>query len=140
MPNTDASPAVPGGFAPWARGSPYLDLIGPFYLKRDDEDVVWGLRIEERHANRRGFAHGGLLATLADVALGHTMGMRSDAARSAVTVNLSTDFAGSAQVGDWVEARVDVQRVGRSVAFANCYLTVDGERIVRASAVFKLSD
>jgi acyl-coenzyme A thioesterase PaaI-like protein len=44
------------------------------------------------------------------------------------------------RVGDWVEARADVQKVGKRVVFANCYLSVDGERIVRASAVFSRVD
>ena len=49
---------------------------------------------------------------------------------------MKTDFAGSARIGDWVEAHVDVQKVGGRLAFANCYLKVGEERIVHASAVF----
>lgn len=135
MHDTEA-PLIPDGFEPWARSSPYLDLIGPFYVRDDGGNLVWGLRIEERHANRRGFAHGGILATLADVTLGHTAAMSQQPPAMAVTVNLTTDFAGSARIGDWVEARADVQKVGRRVVFANCYLSVGAERIVRASAVF----
>ena len=50
--------------------------------------------------------------------------------------NLTADFAGAARIGDWVEAHVDVQKIGGRLAFANAFLVVDGERIVRASAVF----
>ncbi len=135
-----AADGIPAGFEVWSRGSPYLDLIGPFYVRHAADGLVWGLRIEERHANRRGFAHGGLLATLADITLGHTAAQSRDPPALAVTVNLTTDFAGSARVGDWVEARADVQKVGKRVVFANCYLSVDGERIVRASAVFSRVD
>jgi uncharacterized protein (TIGR00369 family) len=134
------SAPVPDGFAPWERSSPFLDAVGPFYLKRDGDGLVWGLRIEERHTNRRGFAHGGLLVTLADITLGHTAAASQDPPALAVTVNLTTDFAGSARIGDWIEARADVQKVGKRVVFANCYLTVAGERIVRASAVFSRTD
>jgi acyl-coenzyme A thioesterase PaaI-like protein len=48
-------------------------------------------------------------------------------------------FAGSAKVGDWVEAHVDVHKVGGRLAFANCYIVRDGERIVHASGVFARS-
>jgi hypothetical protein len=52
---------------------------------------------------------------------------------------ITTDFAGSARVGDWVEAHVDVHKVGGRMAFANCYIVRDGERIVHASGVFARS-
>jgi acyl-coenzyme A thioesterase 13 len=55
------------------------------------------------------------------------------------TASVTTDFAGGAKVGDWVEAHVDVHKVGGRLAFANCYLVCNGERIVHASAVFARS-
>jgi acyl-coenzyme A thioesterase 13 len=70
------------------------------------------------------------------VALGYTMAFSSTPAASLVTANLTLDFAGTAKIGDWLEARVDVQKRGSRLAFANCYITVSEQRIVRASAVF----
>ena len=97
-----------------------------------------GIRIEQRHCNRRGFAHGGLLVTLADLALGYSSGHGIDESTMLVTINLSADFAGSARIGDWVEAHADVQQSGRSVAFANCYLRANDRRLVRVSGIFKV--
>jgi uncharacterized protein (TIGR00369 family) len=94
------------------------------------------MRAEAKHCNARGTVHGGMLATLADVALGYTMAFSSTPAASLVTANLSLDFAGTAKIGDWLEARVDVQKRGSRLSFANCYITVNEQRIVRASAVF----
>ena len=51
---------------------------------------------------------------------------------------MSTDFAGTARIGDWIEAHVDVQRVGKQMAFANAYLVCDGQRIARISGVYKI--
>jgi hypothetical protein len=39
-------------------------------------------------------------------------------------------------LGDWIEARADVQRIGRLLAFVNVYLVVNDKRIVRASGVY----
>ncbi len=129
--------AVPEGFRPFSYSSAFLDAVGPLYEGRAaDGALVLGLRIEERHCNRRGFAHGGLLMTLADLVLGYSL-ISVTGRRGGVTVNLTTDFAGAAQVGQWVEARADVQKTTGALAFANCYLTVEGQRIVRASAIFK---
>ena len=113
-----------------------MDLIGPLYCRGEGLDLVLGLRVEEKHCNARGSAHGGILATLADVALGYTVAFASHPPASLVTASLTLDFAGTAKIGDWLETRVDVQKQGSRLSFANCYITVNEQRIVRASAVF----
>ena len=75
------------------------------------------------------------MATLADIALGYTLAFSAEPPASYVTAQLSIDYAGAANVGDWIETRVDIQRRGSRLAFANCYLWVGDKRIVRASAV-----
>lgn len=127
---------VPREFRPLFRTSPVLDLIGPLYCRGEGVDLVIGLHVEAKHCNARGTAHGGILATLADVALGYTMAFSSNPPASLVTANLTLDFAGTAKIGDWLEAHVDVQKRGSRLSFANCYITVNERRIVRASAVF----
>jgi uncharacterized protein (TIGR00369 family) len=127
---------IPPGFKRLFRTSPVLDLIGPIYSLGEGKDLVLGLRAEAKHCNARGTVHGGMLATLADVALGYTMAFSSDPPAGLVTANLSLDFAGTAQAGDWLEARVDIQKQGSRLSFANCYIFVEKQRIVRASAVF----
>jgi uncharacterized protein (TIGR00369 family) len=130
---------TPKGFSPFPRSSPFLDLIGPLCWDGNAEAPRFGFRVDERHANARGFAHGGVLTTIADLTLGYTVMMSAEPPPRGITVTLTTDFAGSARIGDWIEAQADIQHVGRSMAFANCYLSVDGRRIVRASAVFRLA-
>lgn len=130
--------SVPVGFRPIERASPFIELIGPVYERRRDGAVALGLRIEGKHANRRGICHGGVLATLADIALGYAMGVTTGGKSSLVTASLTIDYAGSAKVGDWIEAQVEVQRVGSRLGFANCYLVAGEQRIVRASAIFAL--
>lgn len=128
---------IPGGFTPLHRGSgPYLSALGPLYAKEEAGGIVIGLRIEEKHLNTRGVAHGGMLVTFADSALGIVLAMSQDPPRPMATVSLTADFADAANAGDWVEARVDVQKLGRRLAFASCHLWVKGKRILRASGVF----
>lgn len=131
--------AIPHGYRPLERLSPFTSLVGPLYERHRGLDVSLGLRIEKKHTNRRGLCHGGVLATLADTALGYAMGARTGGKYSLVTASLTIDYVGSAKEGDWVEAQVDVQRVGSRLGFANCYLVAGERRIVRASAIFALS-
>src|SRR6266516_114511 len=127
---------LPEGFAPLFRSSPFLNTIGPIFGKGEGADLIIGLRIVEKHTNARGLAHGGVLATLADIALGYCLAFYTNPPQSLVTTNLTLDFAGSAKLGDWLEVQVDIQKSGARLAFANAYISVGEQRIVRASAVF----
>jgi acyl-coenzyme A thioesterase 13 len=123
-------------FTAHERISPFFDLIGPLLSRRDEAGIQFALQIDERHINARGFAHGGVLAALADVALGYTAAMEQDPPARLITASLTIDFAGAVRTGDLLTASVDVQRVGKRMAFANCYLVCDRGRVARASAVF----
>ena len=127
---------VPEGFRQLERLSPFNALVGPLYERRDGDAVSIGLRLEPKHTNSRGVCHGGVLATLADLALGYSMLARSGDKGSFVTAHLAVDYAGAAKAGDWVHSRVNIQRVGARLAFANGYLLVGEKPIVRASAIF----
>jgi len=127
---------VPEGFKPLFRTSPYIELVGPLYSRGEGASLTIGLRAERKHCNMRGTVHGGVLATLADIALGYAMAFATTPPTGLVTANLTLDYAGAAREGDWLEARVDIQKQGSRLAFGNCYITRGDERIVRASAVF----
>ena len=129
---------APRGFRALARLSPFNAMVGPLYVKRPrGAEVSIGLRIERKHTNSRGICHGGVLATLADLALGYAMHARSHGMAQFVTAHLAVDYAGAAKVGDWLESKVEIQRIGARLAFANCYLMAGkGRPIVRASAIF----
>lgn len=127
---------VPPEFKPLERISPFNDLVGPLYMKRERGGVVIGLQIAAKHRNRRDIVHGGMICTLADFAMGMACSLAREPELKVVTTSLSVDFAGNARPGDWVEARVDVLRVGRRMAFANCHVWRDAERIAQASGAF----
>ena len=128
---------IPPGFEELRRAnSRFLSSLGPLYAKAEGSAVVIGLRIGERHLNTRGVAHGGMLLTLADSALGIVIARLRTPPRPMATVNLTADFSDVAHAGDWVEARVDVQKIGKRLAFASCHLWVGEKRILRASGIF----
>ena len=130
---------IPDGFEPIFRSSPFLDLLGPIYNKNTEHGLIIALRAEEKHCNARGLVHGGVFSSLADIALGYNAAYSGEAPVPMVTANLTIDYAGSAKLGDLIEIETDVQKVGRSMAFANCYFIVNSKRIARASAVFNVT-
>ena len=121
-------------FEPVPDPGPFLEHVGPVLA---DGDVI-ALRIAPHHLNRSGAAQGGLLATLVDFALGRAI--HATAESRAVTVSLTTDYLGAAKEGELVEARTEVERLGGTLAFADCSLTVEGREIVRGRAVFAVLD
>lgn len=127
---------VPESFSPLFRTSPYLDLIGPIYNQKTETGLLIGLLAEQKHCNARGIVHGGVFSSLADVALGYNLAFHGDEPTPIVTANLSIDYAGSANLGDWISVHTDIQKLGNRMAFANCYFQVGEKRIVRASGVF----
>ena len=129
---------LPEGFVPISRTSPFTDLIGPIYQKTDQSGLIIGLVAEEKHCNARGMVHGGVLGTLADIAMGYSAAFSTQPPTRIVTTSQTVDYVGRAEKGDWIEVHTDVQKVGRSIAFANCYFHVDSRRIARASAVFSV--
>lgn len=145
---------IPQRFKLFSRSSPFTEVNGPFYFKEGEGGLIFGLRIEARHCNSAGTVHGGLIATLCDLALGNNIGLASRSpenlaecrheqaetappVRKFVTVNLSTDYAGHANVGDWIEVRVEVQKIGKALAFANAYVFRGEAKIARSSAIFR---
>src|ERR1700742_121729 len=90
---------VPDGFEPMTRRSTLSDPWRPLYWKTTDKAVIVGLRLSTPHTNSRGLIHGGLIAALADAAMGYSCAHRMGNKFSLVTVGLSVDFIGSAQTG-----------------------------------------
>jgi acyl-coenzyme A thioesterase 13 len=128
---------IPEGFTPLVPGGPWLAHAGPLYQKdAPGGGVVIALRLAPQHTNMRGIAHGGMLVTLADSALGRNLHLMRKPPAPMVSVNLSTDFLGAAKVGDWLEAHVQVHKQGARLSFAECELRVGERIVVRCSGVF----
>jgi uncharacterized protein (TIGR00369 family) len=130
--------SVPEGFVPLKRVAPFLDMIGPIYVKSVGKKRIVAIRLAEKHMNMRNIAHGGTLVTIADSALGINLSYYEEPPRPMVTVNLTTDFLQPARNGDWLEAHVSVQRLGVHLAFASCNLMVGEKHVLRASGVFMI--
>jgi uncharacterized protein (TIGR00369 family) len=127
---------VPDAFVPFPNQGPFLETVGPIQVRERGEELVLGMLTEERHANHRGTVQGGLLSTFADFALGRAIEADAEDDKDRATVSLTVDFLKPAKPGDWIESRTRVDRVGGTLAFADCSLTVDDREIVRARAVW----
>jgi len=127
---------IPEGFNELSGRPGFTCHIGGVYL--DQERATLGALIRPEHLNPANIAHGGFLATLADSSFGVAFQRHLDTAIPPLTVTLNIDYIGAVREGEWVEAHVDIHKVGRTLAYASTSLKV-GERVVlRANGVFIL--
>jgi len=141
------SDLIPDGFAPHFRKSKVTDPWEPLYSRELPQAVQIGVRLRDGHCNSRGFVHGGVIAALADNAMGLSfvrvakaaVEEPAPAATGAVTVSLSVDFVATAKLGQWLQIEPRVVKAGRSLGFVDALITADGDVIARANATFRLT-
>ena len=136
--------ARPDGFELHFRKSRVTDPWEPIYSRRSAGRVEIGLVLAEAHCNSRGFAHGGVIAALADNAMGLSYGAARAAdlditvPSGALTVSLSLDYVASAKPGQWLQVTPRVVKAGRSTGVVEALVTADGEVVARANATFRM--
>jgi uncharacterized protein (TIGR00369 family) len=135
--------AVPAGFEPHFRKSPVTDPWEPLYSRKGGTSIEIGFHATSAHCNSRGFVHGGVMAALADNALGLSVGeairgQGGEAPNGLVTVSLTMDYLATARMGQWVAVTPRVLKTGRSLGFADAIVSADDTPVARASASFRV--
>ena len=134
------SKLVPPGFAELDVKSPFNKLIGPIYGCVRDGVPIMAMRMGHQHENPYGnTTHGGMIAALADNALGWGLKQRHPKMGDFVTTHLSTDYLSAITTNDWVEAHVNIIKVGRRLNFVDCTMYVDGRIVAKSSGQFMVA-
>ena len=136
--SADIPENIPGGFTRHPRTSPLTEPWEPIYSRKTPDAVIIGLRLAKPHTNSRGIAHGGLIATLADNAMGLSCGVQMKEPGRLVTISLNVDYLGAANIGQWLAIETNFVKAGGSIYFAQSLITADGIPCARASATFKI--
>jgi Uncharacterized protein, possibly involved in aromatic compounds catabolism len=99
---------------------------------------VVGLRIVPHHINYQDAAHGGVISTFADVALSHAVYDAERPRLAPSTVTLTVNYLSGARLGDWLEARVRIDRMGGRTAYTSGGIWRGDEQIATMSGVFAI--
>ena len=83
--------------------SPFLGSLGVELVARSDGRAVLRLVMDERHLRTRGIAHGGLLSTLLDTAMGIAVSTGTPDGCFAVTAQLNVNFVRPGWNGEVLE-------------------------------------
>jgi uncharacterized protein (TIGR00369 family) len=137
VPNRTDVPAPPG-FRPVDIIDPYEAHIGPYFV-RDDADggQTFALPLDHRHMNAWGSAHGGLLMTFTDAALGMAT-WRAAGWQPSVTLDMNVSFLRPSTTGDLVTLRPVITRQTKQIVFVRGDLKVGDETIATATSVWKI--
>ncbi len=128
---------IPAGFEPADFTAGFLDHGGPYYLGPEADEVrVVGLRIMPHHINYQDAAHGGVISTFADVALSHAVFDAERPRLTPSTVTLTVNYLSGARLGDWLEARVRIDRLGGRTAYTSGGIWRGPEQVATMSGVF----
>ncbi|GAB5470231.1 MAG: PaaI family thioesterase [Rhodospirillales bacterium] len=118
----------------------FADLVG-YRLARWEEDEAEGrLQLAERHLNRQGLMHGGVLTTLLDTILGYSgiFTAKPGRERRALTLSLTCNFIGAGRLGETLIITARRTGGGRSVFFASGEVRNEAGRLLgTAEGVFK---
>jgi acyl-CoA thioesterase len=103
--------------SPFAK-SPFLGSLGVELVERSDGRAVLRLAVDERHLRTRGIAHGGLLSTLLDTAMGIAVSTGTPDGCFAVTAQLNVNFVRPAWDGEVLDTTGWVCHRGQQTAVA----------------------
>ena len=103
---------------PFAK-SPFLRSLGVELAERSDGRAVLRLIVDERHLRTRGIAHGGLVSTLLDTAMGIAVSTGTPDGSFAVTAQLNVNFVRPAWDGEELETTGEVCHRGQQTAVTN---------------------
>ena len=118
-------------FAPW------IMALQPEVTAIDDTGATLRIPITDDIMRVGGIVSGQTLATLADTAMVIGCGGAAGEMIPVGTVTLDTQFLRPAS-GDAIEAKAQITRLGRGMAFARCTLTAlpSGKPVALATATF----
>lgn len=128
----------PPGFEAWPAKGPFIDGTARLYRGGSATAPVFGVRVEPRHCNGLGGAHGGFLSTLADVWSAYCLAPRLAASARFATASLAVEFLARAQAGDWLQSETDRVRLGRRTAVVTLAILREQRLVALSKASFAL--
>lgn len=135
--DTETKTRLPGsGWQP-SKDPGFADLTGPIWVRDEDGKPVFAFVAEQKHTNRHGIVHGGMIMTFLDQALGISASQgKKNLAK--VTIQMSVQFVAPARPGEVVMAQCEVVKATRSLIFMRGVASVGDRTLASAEGIWKL--
>lgn len=124
---------------PWRdiRGTGFNAQIGPIrFAALGDRRWCATLVLDARHINVGGVCHGGVLLSLADVAMG-AASFAAGGGHPCATIQMDAHFLAAAKEGARLLALAIQLRKVRALSFMQCTIWSESRQVLRASGIWK---
>tara|TARA_E500000075_G_C6760779_1_gene207496 strand:- start:52 stop:465 length:414 start_codon:yes stop_codon:yes gene_type:complete len=124
------------------RNNPFQHYVGITVLQLGGGKSVLQLELEKHHFNLYGIPHGGVHATLLDIAMGTAASFPDESGREvdSVTLNLSVDYI-APPTSKVLIAKGEVTKKGKSIAYCTAEIFDEDKRLIASGrSIFKLYD
>lgn len=118
-------------------GTSFSRYIGPFYYKPAGERVRFCMRADSRHDNSHERAHGGVVMSFADEALGFA-GRWTRQNVKMFTIEFDCRFLDGIYIGDIVEVEPEVIKSTGSLMFMRGDVVVGDRSVASCAGVWKV--
>jgi len=135
QPRPALSDLIADGWAPMRLGA-FPTLIGPILRKYEGGRLTFCFRVENKHDNTQGRAHGGMIMAFCDEAMGHAAA-ETRPQDSLMTIGFECQFIGAALPGDVVTIETEVVRNTASLTFLRAICTAGDRPIASCSGIWK---
>ncbi|MGB9729168.1 MAG: PaaI family thioesterase [Thermoprotei archaeon] len=114
--------------------SPFVSHIGLRIEEISDKESIVSLVIDDRHKQRLGMVHGGVIATMIDVAMGSLVTAVSG--KASVSVEINVNYLSPASDGV-IKAIARLNRLGRKIHYAEArVIDSKGNLIATATGIY----
>ena len=124
------------------RNNPFQHYVGITVLQLGGGKSVLQLELEKHHFNLYGIPHGGVHATLLDIAMGTAASFPDESGREvdSVTLNLSVDYI-APPTSKVLIAKGEVTKKGKSIAYCTAEIFDEDKKLIASGrSIFKLYD
>jgi uncharacterized protein (TIGR00369 family) len=124
------------------RNNPFQHFVGIEVIQLGDGKSVLQLELKGHHFNLYGIPHGGVHATLLDIAMGTAASFPDNSGKEvdSVTLNLSVDYI-APPASKILIAKGKVTKKGKSIAYCTAEIFDEDQTLIASGrSIFKLYD
>ncbi len=124
------------GFVECPMPGHFVPAMMPVLCRQEGGYFCFRVEVRPQHCNGYGTAHGGFIATLADIWLAYNVFRQLPKGSRIVTSSLAVDYLAPVRAGDCLESQMDRVKIGSRLCHASGAILQDGKAVAAMRATF----
>lgn len=115
---------------------PFDEFLGLQYERMNEAEVKLTLPVQPLFINTLGVVHGGIISSLADIAMGNIFEVAANSTQTIMTVDLKVTYLKAAK-GEYILAHAKLVKKGNMLSHVDCFIYDDNQNLVaKAYGIF----